>query len=78
MDKAEIVSTIPSRWKTQYGYFHSFGITENYFVFIDQPLRLQLLKLLTGKLTNTTIRKSLKYFPGEMVTDIFSNITQKL
>jgi carotenoid cleavage dioxygenase-like enzyme len=34
----KIVATFPSRWKMSHSYYHSFGITENYFVFVEYPL----------------------------------------
>jgi hypothetical protein len=39
---AKIVATIPSRWPLSLCYMHTFSITQNYFVLIEQPLSLFL------------------------------------
>lgn len=53
MDQASLVSTIPCRWKLKPSYYHSFGMTENYFIFVEQPFVLNLktfmLNLFIGK-----------------------------
>ncbi|ESO91118.1 hypothetical protein LOTGIDRAFT_153552 [Lottia gigantea] len=64
-EKAEIVATIPSRWKTMVGYQHSFGITENYFVILEAPFGISLPKLIRKKLGNSTSADCLMPCPGE-------------
>ncbi|XP_043197396.1 carotenoid isomerooxygenase-like isoform X1 [Amphibalanus amphitrite] len=49
-ETGRVVGTIPHRWPMEPSYFHSFGITENYFVFVQQPLVIQVKKLVTLKL----------------------------
>ena len=39
------VASIASRWKLDPGYMHSFSITENYYIIIEQPLTINLPKL---------------------------------
>ncbi|KAK3763666.1 hypothetical protein RRG08_051188 [Elysia crispata] len=39
---AKIVASAPSRWKMNISYTHSFGITENYFVQLEQPLAINI------------------------------------
>ncbi|GFO04849.1 beta,beta-carotene 15,15'-monooxygenase [Plakobranchus ocellatus] len=39
---AKIVASVPSRWKMNISYTHSFGITENYFVHVEQPLTINI------------------------------------
>ncbi|XP_047353486.1 carotenoid isomerooxygenase isoform X1 [Vespa velutina] len=41
-DQATIVATVPSRWFLNPSYMHTFGITENYFIIIEQPLAISL------------------------------------
>ncbi|GFO46010.1 beta,beta-carotene 15,15'-monooxygenase [Plakobranchus ocellatus] len=43
---AKIVATVPSRWKMNISYTHSFGITENYFVHLEQPLTFNIPRLM--------------------------------
>lgn len=53
-------------------YFSFIGITDNYFVIVEQPLTLSVPKLLLSTLTKrNTIASSLKWYPGEHVRLIF-------
>ncbi|XP_006004911.1 beta,beta-carotene 15,15'-dioxygenase [Latimeria chalumnae] len=44
----EVLCSIPSHGRLNPSYYHSFGITENYIVFVEQPFKLDLLKLATA------------------------------
>ncbi|XP_077165730.1 beta,beta-carotene 15,15'-dioxygenase isoform X2 [Paroedura picta] len=44
----EVFCSIPSRSLLHPSYFHSFGISENYILFIEQPLKLDILKMATA------------------------------
>ncbi|EFX64845.1 hypothetical protein DAPPUDRAFT_333779 [Daphnia pulex] len=63
--RQKIVATIPSRWKMSHSYYHSFGITENYFVFIEYPLIANTAKLLTMNLRQKAFDSSLDWTPNE-------------
>ena len=56
---AEIVSAIESEYKTCINYYHSFGMTENYYLYVEQPLLINFLKMMKnkveGKDTNSAI-----------------------
>ena len=39
------VANVASRWMLDPGYMHSFSITENYYIIIEQPLTINLPKL---------------------------------
>ncbi|GFN95246.1 beta,beta-carotene 15,15'-dioxygenase [Plakobranchus ocellatus] len=39
---AKVIASAPSRFKTNISFTHSFGITENYFVQLEQPLTMSL------------------------------------
>ncbi|KAK3770944.1 hypothetical protein RRG08_032878 [Elysia crispata] len=39
---AKVLASVPSRWKMHISYTHSFGLTENYFVHLEQPLSLSI------------------------------------
>ncbi|CAG5131108.1 unnamed protein product [Candidula unifasciata] len=41
---AEILASISSRWPTNISYNHSFGMSENYFVILDQPVTFNTTK----------------------------------
>ncbi|KAM8812647.1 LOW QUALITY PROTEIN: carotenoid-cleaving dioxygenase, mitochondrial, partial [Rhynchonycteris naso] len=38
-------------------YYHSFGMTENYIVFIEQPLKMNLWKIFTSKIQGKVFRR---------------------
>lgn len=48
MKHAEVFCSIPSRSLLSPSYYHSFGVTENYVVFLEQPFKLDILKMATA------------------------------
>ncbi|XP_019391479.1 PREDICTED: beta,beta-carotene 15,15'-dioxygenase [Crocodylus porosus] len=44
----EVMCSVPSRSLLHPTYYHSFGVTENYIVFIEQPFKLDIPKLATA------------------------------
>jgi carotenoid cleavage dioxygenase-like enzyme len=51
--KHKVIATIPSSHATLLSYVHSFGITKNYIVFIEQPFLISVPKVLSA-----AVRKS--------------------
>ncbi|KAM4721781.1 beta,beta-carotene 15,15'-dioxygenase [Rhinophrynus dorsalis] len=45
---AEVLCSIPARRLLSPSYYHSFGMTENYIIFIEQPLKLEIVKMATA------------------------------
>ncbi|CAG7659416.1 unnamed protein product [Allacma fusca] len=45
MKNSKVIASIPSRWSTGLAYNHSFGMTENYLIFIEQPYIVSFSKL---------------------------------
>ena len=39
------LARVPTRWNLNPGYMHSFAVTENYFVLIEQPLCINITKM---------------------------------
>ncbi|XP_069113793.1 beta,beta-carotene 15,15'-dioxygenase-like isoform X2 [Argopecten irradians] len=64
---SKMVATVKSRWKMNPGYYHSFAVTENYYVFIEQPLVINVLKILTAKLRGSKLSECLDFWPDEKV-----------
>lgn len=62
LEGAEIVASIPARWKFNPGYMHTFGITENYFVVVEQPLAISVASMIKNSLTNQPFIGSFKWF----------------
>ncbi|KAM3615720.1 uncharacterized protein V6R79_006663 [Siganus canaliculatus] len=63
LEGATVLCSIPSEDKTKPSYYHSFAMSENYVVFIEQPIRMDLLKIVTGKLTKKSISNGFSWEP---------------
>jgi len=61
---AYTVARIPSSHFTKLSYFHSFGLTENYIIFLEQSLLLDLTKFFIGLFTNRTFADALVMRPN--------------
>ncbi|KAI3368489.1 hypothetical protein L3Q82_025505, partial [Scortum barcoo] len=48
LEKSQVVVQLPSSERLKPSYIHSFGLTENYFVFVEQPVKINLLKFLSS------------------------------
>ncbi|XP_014224940.1 carotenoid isomerooxygenase isoform X1 [Trichogramma pretiosum] len=64
-DEAKIVSTVHSRWVLNPAYMHSFGITDNYFIIIEQPLAIALVSMVTCQIKNEPMCGCLKFHENE-------------
>ena len=62
-DNAQVVAEIPARWKLHPCYMHTFGITENYFVIVEQPLTVSIPALVKSQIVNEPMISCLKWFP---------------
>uniref|UniRef100_A0A669CCM6 Retinoid isomerohydrolase n=1 Tax=Oreochromis niloticus TaxID=8128 RepID=A0A669CCM6_ORENI len=48
IDKSKVVVQFPSYQRFKPSYVHSFGMTDNYFVFVETPVKINLLKFLSA------------------------------
>ena len=71
-DKVDIVATIPSRYLLSPCYYHSFGMTENYLVFAEGPVTMNMPKFVTSGLFNRTLNNCFDYDPKMMVCSLKS------
>lgn len=69
-DDAHIVATLPSRWKFHPSYMHTFGLTEHYFVIVEQPLSLSVAEIIKCQLRNKPMATNFKWF-GDQTTCIY-------
>ncbi|CAN2389995.1 Beta-carotene oxygenase, partial [Pristimantis euphronides] len=60
---ARVICSIPASDNSSPSYYHSFGMTENYIVFIEQPVKLNVVKIITGNLTGTPISDCITWDP---------------
>ncbi len=59
--------TVPCRSLLTPSYYHSFGMTDDYFVFIEQPLKLDILKMATAYLRRVSWASCMKFHPEDSV-----------
>ncbi|XP_073513270.1 carotenoid-cleaving dioxygenase, mitochondrial [Phyllobates terribilis] len=63
LEGAQIVCSIEPEEKMKPAYYHSFGMSENYVVFVEQPLRLNIMRLLMGQIRGKAMSQSLSWEP---------------
>nr|XP_055052368.1 beta-carotene oxygenase 2b isoform X1 [Misgurnus anguillicaudatus] len=63
LEGATVVCSIPSEDKSKPSYYHSFAMSENYVVFIEQPIKMDLLKIVTCKLRGKGISDGVYWDP---------------
>lgn len=51
-ENGQLIATIPSSHADGNSYFHSFGISENYIIFLESPIKMVYKKKLMGALFN--------------------------
>ncbi len=68
---ASILVTIPSSWKTCITYYHSYAITQNYIVFLEQPLLVNGFKLMTCTPKGKPLKDCFEWHPNEKVNIVF-------
>ncbi|XP_030369996.1 carotenoid isomerooxygenase [Scaptodrosophila lebanonensis] len=61
-EDAHVVATLPCRWKLHPGYMHTFGLTEHYFVIVEQPLSISLTEYIKAQLYGQNLCACLKWY----------------
>ncbi|XP_076879788.1 beta,beta-carotene 15,15'-dioxygenase [Brachyhypopomus gauderio] len=65
LKSVETICTLPCRSVFSPSYYHSFGMTENYIIFIEQPLKLDILRMATAYLRGVNWASCLKFHPED-------------
>uniref|UniRef100_A0A673GQS8 Beta-carotene 15, 15-dioxygenase 2, like n=1 Tax=Sinocyclocheilus rhinocerous TaxID=307959 RepID=A0A673GQS8_9TELE len=60
---AEILCSIPASDPRKPSYYHSFVMSENYIVFIEQPIKLDLLKFMLYRVAGKSFHKVMSWNP---------------
>ncbi|XP_059812845.1 carotenoid-cleaving dioxygenase, mitochondrial-like isoform X1 [Hypanus sabinus] len=60
---ARIVCGFKPEFSTKPSYYHSFGMTKNYIIFIEQPLKINIMKILTSQLRGKSFDCSISWEP---------------
>lgn len=51
-EESKIVAKVPCSWPWNPSYMHSFGVTDNYFIVVEQPLTISVKTMLTKPFFN--------------------------
>ncbi|XP_062031824.1 beta,beta-carotene 15,15'-dioxygenase isoform X2 [Lepus europaeus] len=65
LTRAEVFCSMPSRSLLSPSYYHSFGITENYLVFLEQPFKLDILKMATAYIRGVSWASCMAFHPED-------------
>ncbi|XP_018427126.1 PREDICTED: beta,beta-carotene 9',10'-oxygenase-like [Nanorana parkeri] len=63
LEGAKVICSIEPERKMKPAYYHSFGMSENYVVFVEQPLRLNIIKLLINQLRGKSFAGIMSWEP---------------
>ncbi|KAL0979647.1 hypothetical protein UPYG_G00187750 [Umbra pygmaea] len=63
LNGAQILCSIPASDSRKPSYFHSFAMSENYVVFIEQPIKLDLLKFMLFRIQGKSFHKIMTWEP---------------
>ncbi|XP_061818276.1 carotenoid-cleaving dioxygenase, mitochondrial isoform X2 [Nerophis lumbriciformis] len=61
---AKILCSILPANKSQPSYYHSFAMSENFVVFIEQPIKMDLLRIVTCKMRGKTLSDAIYWDPN--------------
>lgn len=63
MNGAKVICSIPAAEPRKPSYYHSFVMSENYIVFVEQPIKLDLLKFMLYRIQGKSFHKVMKWEP---------------
>lgn len=64
-ENATIVAEISAHWQMNPSYMHTFAITENYFIVVEQPLSISLIETIKAKFLRRPLASMFKWFNHE-------------
>ncbi|CAF92469.1 unnamed protein product, partial [Tetraodon nigroviridis] len=65
LKNVEVIASLPCRSMLSPSYYHSFGMTDDYFIFLEQPFKLDILKMATAYMRGVNWASCLKFSPEE-------------
>ncbi|NP_001266310.1 carotenoid isomerooxygenase isoform X2 [Bombyx mandarina] len=63
-ERAKVVASLKPRWPLHPAYMHTFGITENFFIIVEQPMSVSLCGVVRNQLANKPLASSLHWYPN--------------
>jgi hypothetical protein len=67
-ERATVVGGVAARWSMHPCYMHTFGITENFFVIVEQPLSVSVPAMVRNTFSGEPMIANLKWFPDQTVS----------
>ncbi|XP_034539680.1 beta,beta-carotene 9',10'-oxygenase-like isoform X2 [Notolabrus celidotus] len=64
LEGAKVLCSIVPADRGNPSYYHSFAMSENYVVFIEQPIKMDLLKIITCKLRGKALSEGIYWDPN--------------
>ncbi|GIX74100.1 beta,beta-carotene 15,15'-dioxygenase [Caerostris extrusa] len=64
-ERASILSSISSNQKTTFSYYHSFGLTENYILFLEQPLLVNTVRMAASGIKGYSLKECFDWNPAQ-------------
>ncbi|CAL1294446.1 unnamed protein product [Larinioides sclopetarius] len=64
-ERASILTSISSSQKTSFSYYHSFGLTENYILFLEQPLLVNTVRMAASGLKGYSLKECFDWNPTQ-------------
>ncbi|XP_066996131.2 carotenoid isomerooxygenase [Anabrus simplex] len=61
-EQATIVGKVPARWPLHPSYMHTFGITERFFVIVEQPLCVSVPGMIKTQLANSPMVAAFRWY----------------
>lgn len=65
LEEAKILCSIAPHDKSKPSYYHSFGMSENYVVFIEQPIKMDLFKIMTSRVRGKALSEGIYWDPNQ-------------
>jgi hypothetical protein len=62
---AKTICAISSRWTGAFAFNHSFGMSQNYIIFIEQPYLIKISRVLSSKLKGYAVKDWLEWRPQD-------------
>ncbi|BES91845.1 neither inactivation nor afterpotential B [Nesidiocoris tenuis] len=75
--EGKIVAKVPTRWRFSPCYMHSYGMTPNYFIIIEQPVGISLINRMVGKIVQSSFADCLKWYDEPTLIHVVSRKTGK-
>ncbi|XP_050504093.1 carotenoid isomerooxygenase isoform X1 [Diabrotica virgifera virgifera] len=78
-EEAQIVASISARWQLNPSYMHTFGITENYYILVEQPLSISVPRIFLSKFNNGPLADCFRWYHDEYTRiSVISRSTNKI